>query len=93
VLFRSAWTPNHDPAGVPLDLAFQITTATNCSRSLLSIDYFYPTNVVLTWPTVSVLQSSTNVLGPYLDVAGATSPYTNTWPPSQRFYRLRCPHP
>jgi hypothetical protein len=46
--------------------------------------------LVLTWPANCILQSSTNVVGPYLDVPGATSPYTNdvTTDP-QRFFRLR----
>lgn len=68
----------------------------------LSIQYFYFTNnvasnlVVLTW-TNGILQVSTNntlvstnVLGPYTDVPGATSPYTNTTAISIKFYRLRC---
>jgi hypothetical protein len=47
-------------------------------------------NLVLTWPTGFTLQSATNVVGPYSDVAGATSPYTNnvTVRP-QQFFRLR----
>jgi hypothetical protein len=44
---------------------------------------------VLTWPTTaSTLQSSTDVLGPYLDVAGAASPYTNSTD-AQKFFRLK----
>jgi hypothetical protein len=46
--------------------------------------------LVLTWPAGWVLQAATNVPGPYFDIAGATSPYTNDmalWP--QRFFRLR----
>jgi hypothetical protein len=47
-------------------------------------------NFVLTFPAGWTLQSSTNVSGPYGDVAGATSPYTNnvTLAPL-RFFRLR----
>ena len=44
---------------------------------------------ILTWSTPSsVLQSSANVAGPYLDVSGATSPYTNNVG-SMQFFRLR----
>ncbi len=44
---------------------------------------------VVTWPTTSsVLQSATSVVGPYADVVGATSPYTNSTG-SVQFYRLR----
>lgn len=47
-------------------------------------------NLALTWPTGWVLQSATNVAGPYNDVTGATSPYTiNTTAQPQQFFRLR----
>jgi hypothetical protein len=37
------------------------------------------TNVVVNWsdPTLGI-QSATNVTGPYIDVSGATPPYTNS---------------
>jgi hypothetical protein len=48
------------------------------------------TNFVLSWPAGWTLQSSTNVVGPYLDISGATSPYTNQFTADpQRFFRLR----
>ena len=44
---------------------------------------------VVTWPvTAATLQSSTNVVGTYVDVAGATSPYTNT-AGGTLFFRLK----
>jgi Concanavalin A-like lectin/glucanases superfamily/Immunoglobulin I-set domain len=46
---------------------------------------------VISWvPTNGVLQASTNVAGPYNDVAGATSPYTNSviTSPRQQFFRV-----
>ena len=47
-------------------------------------------NLVLTWPSGWTLQSSSNVLGPYGDVTGTTSPYTNnTTTQPQQFFRLR----
>ena len=48
--------------------------------------------VVLTW-TDGFLQVSTNVIGPYGDVGGATSPYTNTTTLPMKYYRLRCASP
>jgi hypothetical protein len=45
-------------------------------------------SLVITWPT-GTLQSSTNVSGPYTNVSGATSPYTNTVPAKQLFYRAQ----
>ncbi len=55
------------------------------------INYLATNKVVLTW-TNGFLQVSTNVIGPYANVPGATSPYTNTTvaPPPYKFYRLRC---
>jgi hypothetical protein len=44
---------------------------------------------VVTWPvTAAKLQSSSNVLGTYVDVIGATSPYTNT-AGGTLFFRLK----
>ncbi len=43
---------------------------------------------VVTWDLSGTLQSSTNAAGPYLDVVGATSPYTNS-AASQQFFRVR----
>jgi beta-glucanase (GH16 family) len=47
-------------------------------------------NAVLSWPA-GTLQSATNLPGPWQDVAGATSPYTNSPTLPQEFYRLRLP--
>ena len=46
--------------------------------------------LVLTWPGALTLQSATNVSGPYTDVTGVSSPFTNpvsTLP--KQFFRLR----
>jgi hypothetical protein len=57
------------------------------------IKYYFTNYVVLTWPN-GILQDATNVTGPYQDVPGATSPYTNiTTSPPYKFYRLRCDLP
>ncbi len=46
--------------------------------------------VVITWAGSYVLQSALSAPGPYQDVTGATSPYTNSLPPAPaRFFRLR----
>ena len=92
-----AWTPTHADSGPMLDLAFEISTITNCSETYLTIDRMAETNVVVTWPS-GILQWSTNVIGPYTDVGTdlgrlITSPFTNTAcppPPTNRFYRVRC---
>jgi hypothetical protein len=47
-------------------------------------------NLVLSWPSGWTLQSATNVVGPYGDVSGASSPYTvNMTVEPQQFFRLR----
>jgi hypothetical protein len=46
-------------------------------------------DVVLTWSNVYFLQSASNIAGPYADVPGAISPYTNTAALPQQFFRLR----
>ncbi len=44
---------------------------------------------VLSWSwTPGILQSASNVTGPYTDIIGATSPYTNTSSGTQQFFRL-----
>jgi hypothetical protein len=48
------------------------------------------TNGILQLSTVTNLANTTNVAGPYADVPGATSPYTNTTTLPAKFYRLRC---
>jgi hypothetical protein len=50
-------------------------------------------NEVVSWsPSIGVLQSATNVLGPYSTILGATSPYTNaiSGVPYQ-FFRVNVP--
>jgi hypothetical protein len=88
------WTPTdyQPPTGgplVPLDLSFKLTTQTNCCPVLIA--HISTNTVVVTW-NCGVLQSSTNVSGPYADVLGATSPYTNSSvaPPYNVFYRSQC---
>lgn len=43
---------------------------------------------ILTWPA-GTLQSSSNVNGPYSNLTGVTSPYTNTISGAQQFYRVQ----
>jgi hypothetical protein len=86
---NQGWTTTTLPSGAPLDLAFKLTTPTNVCGGP-KITYLATNTEVLTW-TSGYLQSSTNVVGPYADVPGATSPYTNTAVvPPYKFYRLRC---
>ncbi len=45
-------------------------------------------NLILSW-TQGILQSATNITGPWNDVIGVASPHTNPFSASQAFYRLR----
>ena len=88
-----AWITNNlsSPASglnTPFDLSFKLTTPTNCCP--VTITNIATNMVVVTWGC-GILQSATDVIGPYLDVVGATSPYTNsaTTPPTT-FYRAKC---
>jgi alpha-tubulin suppressor-like RCC1 family protein len=58
------------------------------ARPLLAAE-FKSGAVILSWPRAAVLQTSTNVSGPFLIVPGAASPYTDRLPPApRRFFRL-----
>lgn len=47
-------------------------------------------NLILSWTGAFTLMSATNVAGPYVDVIGATNPYTNAvTPAAQRYFGLR----
>jgi len=45
-------------------------------------------SIVVSWP-VGALQSALSVTGPYTNVGGATSPYTNSISGSQKFFRVQ----
>jgi hypothetical protein len=47
--------------------------------------------LILTWPGEYELVAATNVLGPYVTVQGATSPFTNMAAEPARYFRLRAP--
>jgi hypothetical protein len=70
-------------------------TATSQVATLLFIPVLQPsvtkTSLVLNWEGSFTLQSATNVTGPYLDLAPATSPFTNQPATNERrrFFRLR----
>jgi hypothetical protein len=73
--------------------------ALNSNNGLLAMQIGWPQieaanvggQVVLSWIGNYTLLSATDVGGPYTPVAGATSPYTNSLPGDQRFFRLRFP--
>ena len=46
-------------------------------------------NLLLTWPGGGILQSSTNVVGPYTDITGSSSPWPITPTGVQVYYRVR----
>jgi uncharacterized repeat protein (TIGR01451 family) len=57
---------------------------------LVRLDYNVGSDLILTWEGQYVLQAATNVIGPYVDVPTAISPYTNLLGTEPRlFFRLR----
>ncbi len=81
---------------VAFDVAGGRIFALNSNNGMLALTYAGRLSIargvgeqVLTWPTaVSMLQSATNVAGPYLDMPAATSPYTNSTD-AVKFFRLK----
>lgn len=45
-------------------------------------------NVILSWPA-GTLQSATNIVGPWINVSGATPPRTNSMSAHQEFFRIQ----
>jgi hypothetical protein len=72
------------------DLAFKLTTITNCCP--VSIIKISNKQVQIKWDC-GILQSAPNANGPFTDVPGSpTSPYTTTtqFAPPHTFYRTKC---
>ncbi len=74
------------------NLSFQINTPLNLliSPDCMIIDRRNG-SITISWRSEGVLQSATDVRGPYQDVPNATSPYNITVGSSSQFYRLRSP--
>lgn len=95
--FFAADNPNTQGNGaVAFDVAGGRIFALGVNNGLLALKYAgrlkveQPGNMqVVTWPVAAAtLQSSTNVIGTYVDVSGATSPYTNN-AASTLYFRLK----
>jgi hypothetical protein len=67
------------------------TTVSVLPQPVVSIRQISAQIVVVTWTGGGTLQSSSSVTGPYSDVPGATSPYTNQITAKAMFYRVPCP--
>ena len=52
-----------------------------------------PEGLILSWSGDYELVTATNVMGPYLPILGASSPFTNTLTDPQRYFRLRLTFP
>ena len=81
---------------VAFDPAHRRIFALDSNNGLIALSYsLYYLNIgpvagggVVTWPGTGDLQSATVVTGPYTDIIGATSPYTNAVP-GRVFFRVR----
>ena len=94
-VINPGWTPTYTDLGYPLDLAFKLTTpVTNRPPPVILITH---TNIgvvfslVITWNGGGILQSATTVVGPWINVTGATSPYVAPMDVPSRFYRVLLP--
>jgi hypothetical protein len=67
----------------------RVSGSTVVSAPVLSIKVV-GTSAVITWvPSAGTLQSATSVAGPYTDIGGSTSPYTNSVTGTQQFFRVK----
>ena len=95
-LFGANNPPGNATGAVAVDVAGGRIFALDSNSGILAVSYAGRLAIaqaagkqVVSWPTAaSTLQSSTNVAGPYLDVMGATSPYTNSTD-AVKFFRLK----
>ena len=95
-LFAASNPPGNATGSVAMDVAGGRIFALDSNSGILALTYAGRLAIaqvggqqIVTWPTsASTLQSSTNVAGPYGDVSGATSPYTNSVGPV-KFFRLK----
>jgi hypothetical protein len=93
--FLPTSTVNANGVGsVTFDVGSGRLFALNANNGLLALSvvarlFPHGTRPALTWTGPSALQSSTNVVGPYSDIGGATSPYTNLTSRAASFFRLR----
>ena len=95
-LFAASNPPGNATGSVAMDVAGGRIFALDSNSGILALTYAGRLSIargvgeqIVTWPTsASTLQASTNVAGPYLDVSGATSPYTNSVGPV-KFFRLK----
>ena len=95
-LFAANNPPGNATGEVAVDVAGGRIFALDSNSGILAVTYAGKLAIakdgaqqIVTWPTsASVLQCSTNVAGPYADVMGATSPYTNSTG-TVKFFRLK----
>jgi hypothetical protein len=80
------------------ELRFSTFTAGPFDPSYLFYNVYHPTlsittssgSISVSWPGgAGTLQQATNVAGPYQDISGATSPYTNQVVGQAKFFRLK----
>jgi hypothetical protein len=92
--FASNNANGNGTGAVAVDSAGGRIFALDSNNGLIALTYAAEMNItpinrggVITWDLPGMLQSSTNVAGPYVDVPGATSPYTNS-SAAQLYFRV-----
>jgi hypothetical protein len=79
----------HNPDGIPGTFPARILSTGEIVPDQLMMWSMINHQLVIQWSSGWTLQSATNAPGPFNDVAGATSPYTNHFTGPKVFYRLR----
>ena len=95
-LFATSNVNGNGTGAVAVDTANRRIFALDSNNGLIALSYslYYlnigptPDGGIVTWPGTGNLQSAPVVTGPYTDVIGATTPYTNTTA-TQIYFRVR----
>jgi hypothetical protein len=78
-----------NPSGVIGNLPTRILSTGEIVPSRIMLSHRAGNSLVLEWSSGSVLQTATNVAGPYQDVGSASSPYAIKFNEAHRFFRVR----
>jgi hypothetical protein len=68
---------------------FQVTVLPPECPLRIELTQLSPPQVTLTWDCIATLQSAPELVGPWSDIKGATSPYVTNAAEPRTFYRLR----
>jgi hypothetical protein len=80
----------NDPAGFPPGTyGAMMTTSGEVVPLMMLVRTVSGPKFIVQWDGAAVLQTATNLSGPFVDLPGASSPYTNAFTDPIRFFRTR----